>query len=235
MAVPLDHYLVMNPPPGLPLLQPTSFHVISDASYFGLAAAVVCPETGDVLAWSAVELSYDDLSRSRFQPQREYLGLLLGACLVRDLVQPPTGATGPIPPVTFRWTTDCTGAEAWALKHKCSSAASFFANAAVTWLQLFCGLFLAESMWIPGTRMQDIDRLSRRREQVGPHSAYAPSIPLEKERHLPLGGLLRLCDPYLNRASVNDYKGAFLELHSVMSQLFPLPQCNMGPPPLSTD
>ena len=220
MSISLDHYLIMNPPTGLSLLQPTSYHVISDASYYGIASAILCPATSEIIAWTAVDLTFDDNERSKFQPQREYLGLLVSTCLIQAYLT-RNGLKSVESAITFRWTTDCTGAQAWGESNKCSSSASFFANAAISWLQLFRNIYMAEAKWIPGTQMQDIDRLSRRREQKGPHSSYAPNAPLEKEMHLQLEDLMQLCNPYINRGTISSHHDSFLELHKILSKMFP--------------
>jgi hypothetical protein len=167
-----------------------------------------------------VDLHFNDNEKSKFQPQREYLGLLVGSLLVKHISCIPLDSNSSSP-VTFRWTTDCNGAKAWGEKHKCSSSSAFCTNAAITWLQLFANLFMAESLWIPGTKMQDIDRLSRRRVQHGPHSSYAPNMHIDKEVHLPLGPLLQLGDPYINRSSVNEFHESFTGIHNILSSLFP--------------
>jgi hypothetical protein len=79
---------------------------------------------------------------------------------------------------------------------------------------------MSESKWIHGTDMKDIDKLSRRKEQDGPHAMYAPNIPEDKLVRLDIHRLMVLCDPYANRSSVEDYNTAFLEVHEFLSNSF---------------
>ncbi len=142
------------------------FVIYSDASPFGIAAAIFSP-SGQLLFYSNFNLvflsphGYD----SDFQNAREYLGYFFGIFLLKycytEIFHP-----------NLKWINDNTTALSWAENDKCKSMAAQSAHIATTWLSVILGIPNPETHHIPGIEMGDIDSLSRFKNHSLPIELY---------------------------------------------------------------
>ena len=194
---------------------------VSDSSTPRVAVAIYDQEpdgSRKLVAWTGYnypKFGYSELyPATKFQCQREYLGLLLALLLNCAISSPSEQASQHL-----TWVNDNTGALVWAQKGRVSCASGQAACMAVSWFQVSANLHFHQTLFLPGSEMGDIDSESRIHE-VGKSS---PSLIPEKYVHLQQilddSGVMHACDPSLVHSAVQDHHTAFKLMHARLNGL----------------
>jgi hypothetical protein len=214
--------------------------VITDAGPIRVAVAIYSPgnEFGVPLCWSSVSIPWlADNDKKQFQAVREYVGLILGHALIAryyptvlvdrtiDLEGVPHSISSRL--VGFRWTSDSTTALSWAANGIARSLASQIANMITCWFALYSKIELVDQIHLAGSLMGEIDAESRKEKHLLLGNLnYAPSLVpelyIDLESNSDFVTLLKLINPTNMGANVEEFFRMFMEIHSILSKLFPL-------------
>ena len=189
-AMSVERFGRLPPQPGAA----AGFHYgISDASTPQLAAALYQYKNGPLLAWTTYVLPFEYLDSrhaTRFQNEREFLGLLLLLVLTAHTLPAsasiPEGGSRPL-----IWSTDSRTAESWAARDGTSASRAAQATAiSIAWLQIAAAINLVAIDWRSSEEMGDIDRASRNR----PAPSLLPELFVNLQSSIDASRMFHDCD-----------------------------------------
>ena len=148
-------------------MRPVDFIVTSDAGPLGLGV-VVRSAAGNILSYASYRLPFDVFNfdgptarESKFQNVREFLGVILGMLLCKQLCRITC---------TIQWINDNTAALSWVRDNMARSRAAQMSFLAYTWVNMLGHIDVEQVFHIPGVTMGDVDSLSR----------FLPTLSLEE-------------------------------------------------------
>ncbi len=138
-----------------------NFIIVSDAEPLSLGVKVTSP-SGVVLAFASYRLPFPEFKpldplaptakESKFQNVREFLGVILGLLICKQLC---------VGPCCVQWVNDNTSALSWVRDDMARSRAAQVSFLTYTWCCLLGRISVEHVQHIPGSTMGDVDSLSR--------------------------------------------------------------------------